>query len=156
MKLFFTICISISSLVVSSFAQADDIKIEDLWVREAPPGVRIFAAYMTINNTAESSDTLLSVGSNCCAKVEIHQSIVKDGHAKMVERKSIHLPAETNVSFEPGGLHLMLIDPNRNFRKKMRDGNEVELTFNFSSNKSITLKAKIKKSTGEVHHHNHH
>jgi copper(I)-binding protein len=153
MKAFFTSLLLLTGVSVNPSALAADITIEDAWVREAPPNVKILAAYMTINNSGEEKNSLLSVNSDCCEKIEIHQSLLQDGKAKMIQRNSILLPAETNINFEPGGLHLMLINP----RKKLREGNEIELKFNFSSHESISVKANVKKVTGgETHHHMHH
>lgn len=150
-----TTVISMMFLFGSNGLLAADIVIEDAWVREAPPNAKILAAYMTINNSGEEKDSLLSVDSNCCKKIEIHQSVVKDGQAKMIQRKSLLIPAEANINLEPGGLHLMLINPRKFHRNKMREGNEVEMTFNFATHEAITIKAKIKKVTGADPHAHH-
>lgn len=155
MKYFFDTTIVIACLLFATKSFAADIIIEDAWVREAPPNATILAAYMTINNTGEEKDSLVSVESDCCRKVEIHQSIVEDGQAKMIERKSLLVPAEANINLQPGGLHLMLIEPKQSYKKKMREGNDVALKFNFATHESISVKAKIKKVTGADPHAHH-
>lgn len=143
----------LSILLNSTRIFAEDIQIDDAWVREAPPGASVMAAYLTINNATEDSNALISVNSSCCKKVEIHQSLVKNGQATMLQRKSIHLPAETNISFEPGGLHLMLIEPG----KRLREGDIIELEFTFSSHEPVKVKAAVRKVTGagQQNHNNH-
>lgn len=128
---------------------AAGIQINDAWVREAPPGATVMAAYLTINNTSDSNDTLTGVSSNCCKFVEIHQSLVKNGQMEMLERKDLSLPAKTNVSFTPGDLHLMLIEP----VARLREGDCIELAFRFAHHAPVTIRATVKKSTGAAHEH---
>lgn len=71
---------------------------------------------MTITNTGTAPDRLLAVESALAAKVEIHQSTLVDGVARMrpvPEGLSI-APGET-LDLKPGGSHIMFVRPTQTF-----------------------------------------
>jgi hypothetical protein len=138
-----------SALLTSTLALAADIEISDAWVREAPPGTKVMAAYLSIYNASENTDTLTDISSNCCKFVEIHQSLIKDGKMEMRERKGLLLPPARSIDFTPGDLHVMLIKPRRRFR----DGDNIELEFTFLHSAPVKINAPVKKATGAEHEH---
>ena len=65
------------------------------------------AAFMVI--TASTKDRLLDVSASIADRVEIHSMTMDDGMMQMRQLTAIELPAGQRVSFEPTGMHLMLV-----------------------------------------------
>jgi len=146
--------IGISFISLSLIARAgDDLTITDAWVPEAPPVASVMAGYMTLKNISDKEITVTTVSSPDFKKVEMHRTETKDGMARMIEQKSIVVPAHAETIFKPGGLHLMLIKPQR----KLARGDSVTLIISAGKQK-ITLKALIKEASLDDHssHEHHH
>jgi len=128
------------------------IVVKDAWVREAPPNVKMMAAYMTIENHTDAEAVLTSVQSSNFKKVEIHETVEKDGMASMVQRKQLNIPAEGNVKLAPRGKHLMLIDPTG----ALKAGDNVSFTLKFANGSTSVINAKVKKAMSEHQHEHEH
>lgn len=144
MVLLLVVCCAPAS---NTFAHSSgDLVIQNAWINEAPPNAKVLAAYMVIQNHTANNDALISITSGTFAKVETHQSKIDDGMAKMVKLPKIDIPAQGKAVLEPGGMHLMLMNPN----KQLKQGDHVEFIFNFESGKKITVNAMVKKSMGSM------
>jgi copper(I)-binding protein len=69
------------------------------------------AGYLTLSNNSAQAITITHVTSNEYASVEMHESVIEDGVARMYPLRDLTLPAGKSVTFEPGGKHLMLMRP---------------------------------------------
>ena len=128
------------------------VDVETPWVREAPPASTVLAAYMVLKNTADTPRTITRIDSPDFRDAQIHRTVVEDGVAKMLPVKQLQLPASGNVTLEPGGLHLMLFDPQR----PLRDGDSIILIIHASDGDSITVHAPVVRKTGGHEHSHHH
>lgn len=115
--------VSVGLLMVSVAAAQPAVTVEDAWVRAAPPGARVMAAYMTLENRGRRAVALTGASSTQFERVEIHRSSTVDGVARMEPVERVPVPRRGTVELEPGGLHLMLIGP----RSTLRDGDAVDL-----------------------------
>ena len=90
--------------------KAAGIKIEKPWTRVTPPGAKVAAGFMTITNTGNEADRLVS-GSVALAKtVEIHEMSMKDGIMRMNEVDAgLEIAPGATVVLKPGGYHLMFM-----------------------------------------------
>lgn len=129
----------------------DGIVVENIWINEAPPNVKVLAAYGKISNQSETDIILHTIISPNFKKVEIHQSIIKDDIAKMVKQDELIIAAQSTVVFEPGGMHLMLF----NSESQLKSGNTVPLEFEFSNGEKNRVMAQVKKLSSSHHHHHH-
>ncbi|MFK7957488.1 MAG: copper chaperone PCu(A)C [Lysobacterales bacterium] len=79
------------------------------YVRLPPPGMRMTAAFGTLNNRSDSTKTIVAFSSPQFSDVSLHRTVFDDGIAKMREVATLSLdPGEQRV-MKPGGLHLMLM-----------------------------------------------
>jgi len=130
-------------LIASLALAADaDIHIQDPWVRAAPPRVKILAAYMKIENSGNRLRTLTGTTSPYFEQVEIHNTIMHKGLAKMVREQKLEIPAEGSVVFKPGGYHFMLIGP----KGEIKPGDMIDLTLTFHNGDLISTKAEVRKA----------
>lgn len=151
MKKIFVSIMFLFVLVQLSNAQSN-IVIEDAWVREAPPGSTVTAAYMTIKNNADQSDKLISISSDSAQSLEIHITKVdKDGVATMNRIEVLELAKGEKAELIPGGMHLMLIGLNESIDGK--DSISLKLAFENSADLEIDVPVKSMKDDGGHHHH---
>lgn len=81
----------------------------EAWVRQVPPAARMTAGYLKLRNTGTEPVVLIGAESPLFNAVEIHGTVTVDGMARMRQQESVTIPPGETVSFEPGGLHLMLM-----------------------------------------------
>ena len=130
------------------------IAVESAWIREAPPTASVLAAYMAINNTSDIDQRVTGMESPDFRSAEIHRTVVEDGVAKMLPVSGLDVAAGDSVSLEPGGLHVMLFDPQR----PLREGDTATLVVLSASGTAITVQAPVVRQTGDDggHGHSHH
>jgi copper(I)-binding protein len=107
---------------------AEPVAVEDPWIREAPPGARALAGYMDIVNHHNEPVALLHANSPEFERVELHVTRHDGDRMRMEQVDHIALPPRETVQLVPGGLHLMLIGPERPFAA----GDRVRIELSFS------------------------
>lgn len=75
------------------------------------PGGKMSAGYFALTNNTDDLITISSVVSAQFESVEIHESLLENGVAKMRRIAELSIPARSTVTFERGGKHLMLQRP---------------------------------------------
>lgn len=96
-------------LAPASRAGDATIVVESGWARPTPPGVPVGGGYLVIRNAGGTADRLLAVSSPLAEQVEVHESRVEGGIARMRPVGTLSIEKGTSVAFAPGGLHLMLM-----------------------------------------------
>jgi copper(I)-binding protein len=81
----------------------------DVVVYQAVPGSLMRAGYLTLTNNTDAAITIDKVTSPEFGSVEMHETIIEDGIAKMRAIALLSIPAGESVHFERGGKHLMLL-----------------------------------------------
>jgi copper(I)-binding protein len=134
-------------------ASADpDLQISEPWIREAPPAARVLAGYLTLLNTGGSTITVTAISSPDFEGAEIHRTVIEDGVARMLPVNQLEIPASGQLTLEPGGLHLMLFDPQR----PLAEGDSATLTIHCGNGSNLTTTAPVIRKTGEDHSQHHH
>ena len=141
-------------LIGSSLAIAADatFTVGEPWIREAPPTARVMAGYLVLTNAGDTPVTVTSISSPDFEAAEIHRTVVKEGIARMLPVKQLDIPANSQLKLEPGGLHLMLFNPQR----PLPEGATVTLIIHRSNGSKLTATAPVIRKTGEDHSHHHH
>ena len=141
--------ISLILSIITMTAWANNaLEAHDPWVREAPPTVEVLAAYMTLHNHSDKTQTVLSITSDNFDRVEIHRTEIHNDMAQMVPVSKVMISPNGKVTFAPGGLHIMLIGP----KKIIKEGENVQLTLHLSDNSLLNINAPVKKSNGMEDH----
>ncbi|MDP4724802.1 MAG: copper chaperone PCu(A)C [Alphaproteobacteria bacterium] len=129
------------------------------------------SAYLTIKQTADTGDKLISASCSAAERMEIHDHIADPltKAKKMVEIKSIDIPGKKDgcwlftcwfatskpVKFVKGGKHLMLMG----LKPGAADLKEVEIKLVFEKAGEVTAKFKAEgtggKAGAECEHHKH-
>jgi copper(I)-binding protein len=99
------------------------LRVIDPWVREAPPGAKVQAAYMTLANDSEREMILTGVAAPQFSNAEFHRMWFEGDRMRMEAQATIAIPAQGQLAFEPGGYHVMLFNPD----ERMRVGDTVHI-----------------------------
>jgi copper(I)-binding protein len=90
-------------------AQAQNVTVNDAWVRATVPGQKATGAFMKI--TAKDGGTLVAASSPAAGVVQVHEMKMDAGVMKMRELAGgLPLPAGQAVELRPGSYHVMLLD----------------------------------------------
>lgn len=83
----------------------------DVVISEPLPGRAMSAGYLTLRNNTNNVIRISEVDSPQFGFVEIHETQLEDGVAKMILVQELLIPAKSSISLQPGGKHLMLMRP---------------------------------------------
>ena len=115
--------------------KSNGITFNDLTVYAPRAGSRVTAGFTNIINKSADAVTITSISSPQFNIVEIHETAIINGVARMVKIEALTIPEHQSVALKPGGKHLMLIDP----KKFITEGEEINLIFELSRNETVTL-----------------
>lgn len=76
-----------------------------------PPGAPMAAGYFELTNRGPSALELRGVSSTAFASIEMHETVEEQGLSRMRAIDSAKVAPGETLRFEPGGKHLMLMDP---------------------------------------------
>jgi copper(I)-binding protein len=123
-----------AAMLVTAAPAAERLTADNAWVPWTPPAIKVQAAYLTIVNRSDTDQLVVGVESPDYERVELHSSSMKDGLSEMRRLDRIAVPANKRIALEPGGMHLMLINPKRayavndriRFVLRLQGGEQVE------------------------------
>ena len=75
------------------------------------PGRTAAIAYFEIENRSETPISITGISSPQFASGTIHETTLIDGVSRMQAVEQVSVERNSSVSFEPGGLHVMLMKP---------------------------------------------
>lgn len=109
-----TIHAALAALLLASPAlahefQAGDLTIDHPMIFETTPNARAAGGYLTVTNTGETPDRLISASADF-PRVELHETVTTDGIARMEPREDGFeiAPGET-LELVRGGKHVMFM-----------------------------------------------
>lgn len=118
---------------------ADAVTISDAFVPVAPPTAMAHAAYFTLTNEGDRPRTLIAVRAEGYAMAHIHRSEIKDDIATMSAVDIVEIGPGQSVVFEYGGLHVMLMKPER----IVGEGDVVPITLEFDDGSAQSFTADV-------------
>ncbi|ABC29804.1 uncharacterized protein conserved in bacteria [Hahella chejuensis KCTC 2396] len=132
----------ISSPVLASAQneEAKAVETSDAWIRFTP-GTTPMAGYFTLNNASDRTITITSAESADFGQVMMHQTINNNGQMSMQHMgEGLELKAGESLSFNPGGMHLMLMQRQR----PLSPGDHVSVTLNLADGAPISVEFEVK------------
>ncbi len=122
---------------------ADNIAVQDAYVRLAPPNAPATGAFMVIKNNGDKDVRVVKADNKLSKLTELHTHVNDGGVMKMRPVPVIEIKAKGEVALKPGGLHVMLID----LKAPMKEGDVVPIALGFDDGSSKTVDAKVMKPT---------
>ena len=93
-----------------------ELRIDDPWARATPPGATVSGGFLSVRNLGDRDDRLVEVRSSASRDVQIHEVRSDGGMMRMRPLvNGLVIPAGASVSLQPGGFHLMFLQPQRPF-----------------------------------------
>ena len=120
---------------------ADQISVQDPYVRLAPPGAPATGAFMVIKNNGDKDVKLVKADNPISKVTELHNHINDNGVMKMRQVPGVDIKAKGEAVLKPGSLHVMLID----LKAPMKEGDVVPITLSFDDGSSKQVEAKVVK-----------
>ncbi len=126
------------SLGLSAFADTV-IVVDNLTVREPIPGQQMTAAYFDLRNDGDVQVTLVAVSADFARRVEMHETRRQGGTMQMREIAEVLVAPGEQVSFTPGGLHLMIMGVDAG---KLRESS-LTMDFHFQDGSQLVVEASL-------------
>ncbi|MEL7491970.1 MAG: copper chaperone PCu(A)C [Pseudomonadota bacterium] len=122
----------------------------DAWVRAAPEGRDLSAAYFILCNQSAAARNIVGVEASIARAAELHETTRdRDGVATMAPVDEIALAPGAAAAFEPGGAHVMLIGLN----SPIAPGDKVGITLQFEDGGTMAIDATARDAAGGGHGH---
>ena len=134
----------IAAVALAGCSKPAELNVTGAHVRLAASPKAPGVAYFTIHGGAVD-DALLNVQSPVVIRVELHETMTKDGMASMKPlADGIPVPANSKIEFKEGGKHAMLF----NINPGITPARTVPLIFTFTSGAKLQADASVSGPAG--------
>ncbi|HET9905427.1 MAG TPA: copper chaperone PCu(A)C [Anaerolineales bacterium] len=134
---------------LSGCSAEEGIVVHNAWVRPTTRGEN-GAVYFVIQNNSGATAELIAASSNVAESVEMHESSIAEGDVmRMQQVFSVSMEHRSEIIFEPGGLHVMLVNVNRDLEL----GEYVELILHFKNHEDIPVTVSVSEFAPDEHDH---
>lgn len=118
------------------------LEIVDVWARASMSPNKNSVAYMTINNMTDKEYVMIGASSlDTANNVELHKSFVDEkGVSRMSSIDKVVIPANSTVTMDPGGIHIMLMD----LKNNLKVGDKISIDLKFEGMDPLTVQAEVK------------
>ena len=128
-------------LPLSACARDCAPQVKDGWIRLLPGGMPMQAGFGRIDNRCPMPATIVSASSPAYGSVELHESKVVEGISRMRAVPELRIAPDGAVVLQPGGLHLMLMQP----KAKLKPGSRVAIEFNLKDGRTLLGEFEVRK-----------
>jgi len=118
---------------------ADQVSVQNPYVRLAPPNAPATGAFMVIKNNGDKDVKVLKADNPVSRVTELHTHLNEGGVMKMRPVPAIEVKAKGEAVLQPGGMHVMMID----LKAPMKEGDVVPITLTFDDGSSKQIEAKV-------------
>ena len=143
MKLLYrSLCfVSVLMLMFVATAQAQEIIVEDAWIRGVPHSAKTTAAFMSIENTGPEEKVLKSVTADVAEMLQIHTMEQVGEVMKMKKINELRIPANGKTVLAPKGYHIMLIG----LLRPIDEGDTIPLSLSFADGTTVGVNVIVRK-----------
>jgi len=120
------------------------------WSRPAAAG-GTGVGYVTLVNHSRKPDALVAVETPVAERVEMHAASMAGGVMRMSPEARVPLPPGGEVSFAPGGRHLMLVG----LKRALHAGDKLPATLRFASGAQLKLEFTVGAGAAPAAAHDH-
>jgi len=120
--------------------QQGPVRIESAWARATASGARVGGAFVSLLNTGDAPDRLVSASTDIADRVELHSHVMDGNVMRMREVEGgIPLPPGEPVKLQPGGLHIMLLG----LKKPLVSGSHFPLFLSFEKAGNVQVEVPV-------------
>ncbi len=117
-------------------APTPTVIVSEAVIRPAPKGLPTTAAYVTLRNPGRTAVKLVKVTCACASSVAPHETMEMDGMMHMHALGAVTIPPRGEVTFAPGGMHLMVTG----LKRDIRAGETTPMTLTFDRGRPLTVR----------------
>jgi hypothetical protein len=129
----------------SAMAQAPSpLSLKDGWIRLLPGNLPA-GGYFILHNSGKATVQLTGADTPACGMLMLHKSEDKGGMSSMQDVAAVDVPGGGDISFSPGGYHLMCMDP----KPSLKQGAQVPVTLSFKGAPPLTARFDVRGATGK-------
>lgn len=99
--------------------------VRDGWVRWLPMDMPMTAGFGRIENPCRTSVIIVAASSPRFGGISLHETRIDEGVSRMRAVPELSIPAGETVLLQPGGLHLMLMQP----QSTLQQGETIQIDF---------------------------
>ncbi|MBT8138070.1 MAG: copper chaperone PCu(A)C [Gammaproteobacteria bacterium] len=133
--------IALACVLLLTACSSDSVTVQKAWVRAPLPGRSMTAGYFELHNQTKRPVIVTGASADGFGAVSIHETRLDEaGISRMVGVEQLELAPDERVEFAPGGLHLMLMRPQREFTK----GEIVPVTLLFADGATLHVSATVR------------
>jgi copper(I)-binding protein len=118
---------------------ADEVTVQDPYVRLAPPNAPATGAFMVIRNNGDKDVKVVKAANPLSRVTELHTHLNEGGVMKMRPVAAIDIKAKGEAVLKPGSLHVMMID----LKAAMKEGDVVPITLTLDDGSTKQVDAKV-------------
>ncbi len=133
-----------------TITEAGALRIVNPWTRAAGQGMQ-GGGFLVIRNTGATPDKLVSATSPAAGRLELHTHIRDGDVMRMRPVNDIPVPANGEVTLQPGGLHLMLMG----LTQPMSVGQSIPVTLRFEHAGEVTVQLAVQAAGARQPAHRH-
>ena len=120
-------------------AQTSPLIVQNAWMRKAP-GADSAAVYLVLRNTGVQPIIVVGVRSPVASHVMVHETSITGGQSRMRAFDRLVIAPGKSVTFEPGGLHVMV----SGFKRSILIGQTVPLVLVLSNGSTVPIAAVVR------------
>jgi copper(I)-binding protein len=118
---------------------AGDLLVSHGWTYEVAATAHAVDVYVTIDNQGDAADRLIAAAVGFADAVEIQAPVLDDGVLKTTTVQAVEIAPGQVLTFQPGGLHLVLQSVQRTFAH----GQHFDLTLTFEKAGTVAIEIEI-------------
>ena len=128
-------------LPLSACARDCAPQVKDGWIRLMPGGIPMQAGFGRIDNRCPMPATIVSASSPSYGSVELHESRMVGGVSRMRAVPELRIAPDDAAVLQPGGLHLMLMQPT----SPLKAGSRVAIEFELKDGRKLFGEFEVRK-----------
>lgn len=129
-------------------ASAACVTVADGWIRMPPAPRPMLAGFGRIANACKDAQAVVAVRSPRFGEVSLHETRVVDGVSRMREIERLPLAPGAEAVLQPGGLHLMLMQPDR----ALAEGEQVALVLVLADGREMPAQLTVRRAPPAAAH----
>lgn len=141
-------------------AAAGCVQLQEGWIRLPPAPVPMLAGFGRLDNRCSEAQAVVAARSPYFGEVTVHETTVVDGVSRMRPIERLPLAAGAHAELRPGGLHLMLMQP----QAPVSEGQQVPLVLVLADGSEVSTTLVVRRAApaagdaghGAHHGHDHH
>lgn len=128
-------------LPLSACARDCAPQVKDGWIRLMPGSMPMQAGFGRIDNRCPMPATIVSASSPSYGSVELHESRMVGGVSRMRAVPELRIAPDGAAVLQPGGLHLMLMQP----KSSLKAGSRVAIEFELKDGRRLLGEFEVRK-----------